>query len=313
MTLFTLTTSIPTFADYENMIRAAFGTPAGNIILGVYPSAAFSTPIEAYRRVFEDILFVCPTFTAGKLVHDRGGESHVYHFANPVSALLGGAFHGSELFSVFGNLSRLTGVGATPDAGDTLLSDAMQTAWTSFAVDGTPVATPTWDAFDPGPSGLAADGGVLTWNLNPANALINTFGASSGLRNGRCAQLAALSGTLNGDFDSFTNDRDNCPFATNSDQADSGSVGGGPPDGIGNKCQCGDASDDGSVDDTDVSAMRGALAGGAPLTANGAAKCRVEAATAACDIVDVSVLRRRLTTPQLPPGITQSCAAANPS
>jgi para-nitrobenzyl esterase len=313
MTLFTLTTSIPTFTDYENMIRAAFGTTAGDIILGVYPSSAFATPLEAYRRVLEDILFVCPTFTAGKLIHDRGGESHVYHFANPVSAFLGGAFHGSELYYVFGNLSRLVSVGTTPDAGDTLLSDAMQTAWTSFAADGAPIATPAWDPFDPGPSGLAADGGVLTWNLNASNALINTFTPSSALRDGRCAQLAALSGTLNADFDSFTNDRDNCPFATNSDQADSGGVAGGPSDGVGDACQCGDASNDGAVDDVDVAALRSSLAGVAPLSAHGAAKCRVESATAACDIVDVAVLRRRLATPQLPPGISQSCAAANPA
>ncbi len=314
-TVFTLTSPIlPTFTDYENLIRTTFGTPAGNIILGVYPSAAFATPIAAYRRVIEDILFVCPTFAEGKLIHDKGGEAHVYHFAYPVTTLFGlGAFHSSELFYVFGNTSRLTSVGATPDAGDTLLSDAMQTAWTSFAANGAPITTPPWDAFDPGPGGPASAGGVLTWNLTPGNALANTFTPSGSLRDGRCAQLAALSSTLNADFDSFTNDRDNCPFATNSDQADSGSVAGGPWDGIGDKCQCGDTSNDGSVDASDVTVLRTALAGGAALTPAGVAKCRVESASAACDIVDVAVLRRRLTTPQLPPGISQSCAAANPA
>jgi para-nitrobenzyl esterase len=313
MTAFTLSgPSLPTAADYENAIRAAFGTAAGNIILGVYPASAFASPIAAYQRVFEDILFVCPTFNEGKLIHDKGGEAHVYHFADPVSSFLG-AFHSSELFYVFGNLARLTSVFVTPDAGDTLLSDAMQTAWISFATDGAPIATPPWAAFDPGPGGPASAGGVLTWNLTPANALANTFTPSGSLRDGRCAQLAALSGTLNSDFDSFTNDRDNCPFATNSDQADSGSVGSDPADGIGDRCQCGDASDNGVVDAPDVAVMRTALAGGAPLSVRGAAKCRVENVTSACDIVDVTVLRRRLATPQLPPGISQSCAAANPA
>ncbi|MFI5316037.1 MAG: carboxylesterase family protein, partial [Myxococcota bacterium] len=319
MTLFTLSSpTLTTFTDYENLIRSQFGTVAGNIILGVYPSAVFSaagqTPIYAYRRVLEDILFVCPTFTEGKLIHDKGSQAHVYHFADPVATVFGlGAFHGSELFYVFGNLARLSGVLVTPDAGDTLLSDAMQTAWTSFAKNGAPIATPSWDAFDPGASGLAADGGVLTWNLSAANALTNTFTPSSSLRDGRCAQLVALSATLNGDFDSFTNDRDNCPFATNSDQADRGSVAGGPPDGIGDACQCGDTSDDGVVDALDVSTLRNTLATGQALSPHGAAKCRVESATAACDIVDVAVLRRRLATPALPPGISQSCAAANPT
>jgi len=316
MTFFTLTDppASLTVAQYEDRIRTAFGTTAGNIILGVYPAAAFTSPKAAYQRVFEDILFVCPTFTEGKLIHDKGGEAHVYHFAYPVTALAGlGAFHGSELFYVFGNTTRLGSVGVTPDAGDFLLSDAMQTAWTSFASNGAPLATPAWGAFDPGPAGPASAGSALVWNLNAANALTNTFTPSGSLRDGRCAQLVALADTLNGDFDSFTNDRDNCPFATNSDQADSGGVAGGPSDGVGDKCQCGDTSNDGAVDATDVTVLRNALAGAAPLSQDGAKKCRVESSSAACDIVDVAVLRRRLETPPLPPGISQSCAAANPA
>jgi para-nitrobenzyl esterase len=313
LTVFTLTSPVlNTAADYENAVRAALGTTAGNIVLGVYPASAFPTPIAAYRRVFEDILFVCPTFSAGKLVRDAGSESHVYHFEYAPSSLLG-SFHSSELFYVFGNLSRLTGIGVTPDAGDTLLSDAMQTAWTSFARNGAPVATPSWSPFDPGPGGPAANGGVFVWNLDTSNNLVNQFTASQNLRDGRCAQLAALSGTLNGDFDAFTNDVDNCPFTTNSDQADSGGVAGGGPDGIGNACQCGDTSDDGAVDATDVAVLRNALAGIAPLGKHGAAKCRVESQSAACDVVDLAVLRRRLASPALPPGISQSCAAANPA
>jgi para-nitrobenzyl esterase len=313
LTVFTLTSPVlNTAADYENAVRAALGTTAGNIVLGVYPASAFPTPIAAYRRVFEDILFVCPTFTSGKLLHDVGGESHVYHFEYAPSSFLG-SFHSAELYYVFGNVSRLTSIGVTPDAGDTLLSDAMQTAWTSFAKNGAPVATPPWPPFDPGAGDLAANGGVYVWNLDPNNVLINQFTASQNLRDGRCAQLASLSGTLNGDFDAFTNDVDNCPFTTNSDQADSGGVAGGGPDGIGNACQCGDTSDDGAVDATDVTVLRNALAGIAPLGKHGEAKCRVESQSPGCDVVDLTVLRRRLATPALPPGISQSCAAANPA
>jgi hypothetical protein len=43
----------------------------------------------------------------------------------------------------------------------------------------------------------------------------------------------------------------------------------------------------------------------------GAAKCRVETGSAACDVVDVAVLKRRLQS--LGPGIAQACAAANPA
>jgi len=311
MTLFTITTSIPDAATYESLVRAQFGTYAGNILLTVYPAAAFPTPLVAYRQLAADVLFVCPSFGAGKILRDAGSEAHVYHFAYPPSSVLG-AFHGSELFYVFSTIARLASLGAIVDAGDAALSDAMQTAWTSYARNGTPIATPAWGAFDPGPGGPAANGNVLTWQLdNLNNVVANTFTPSSALRAGRCAQLEALAPTLNGDLDSFTNDRDDCPFATNTDQADAGSVLAEPADGIGDACQCGDTNDSGIVEDGDVSALRNALAGGAPLSAAGTAKCRVETQSAACDAVDLAVLRRRLAS--LGPGIQKACAAANPA
>jgi len=311
MTLFTLNTSIPDAATYENLVRSQFGTVAGNILLGVYPAAAFPSPLAAYRRLTGDVLFVCPSFGAGKILRDAGSEAHVYHFAYPPSAFLG-AFHGSELFYLFGTTARLSSIGVTPDAGDAALSDAVQTAWTSYARTGTPLATPAWGAFDPGPGGPAANGNVLTWQLdNVANVVANTFTPSSALRDGRCAQLEALAPTLNGDLDSFTNDRDDCPFTTNTDQADAGSVLAEPSDGIGNACQCGDTNDSGIVENGDVTALRSALAGGPALSAAGTAKCRVETQSAACDVVDLAVLRRRLAS--LAPGIQQACAAANPA
>jgi para-nitrobenzyl esterase len=313
LTIFTLTDpNLPACTDYETKVRGALGTVAGNTVLGIYPCAAFPTPIAAYRRVFEDILFVCPTFTAGKLIADKGSTSYVYHFAYPPSAFLG-AFHAAELFYVFGNTSGLSGIGVTPDAGDALLSDAMQTAWTSYADNGVPIANPAWGPFNPGPGNPASQGSAFVWNLDAGNNLINSYVQAGTLRDGRCAQLALPANDLNGDFDSFTNDSDNCPFATNSDQADAGSVGTDPSDGIGDRCQCGDVTDNGIVDAADVSLLRSRLAGGPPLSIHGVSKCNVESSSAACDIVDVAVMRRRLATPALGPGISQVCAAANPA
>jgi para-nitrobenzyl esterase len=313
LTIFTLTSpSLPACSDYENAVRSALGTVAGNTVLGIYPCSAFASPIAAYRRVFEDILFVCPTFQAGKLVSDKGSTSYVYHFEYGPNAVLG-AFHAFELFYVFGNTGGLSSVGITPDAGDALLSDAMQTAWTSYADNGVPIATPTWGPFAPGPGNPASLGSAFVWNLDAGNNLINSYVQAGTLRDGRCAQLALPANNLNSDFDSFTNDRDNCPFATNSDQADAGSIGTDPSDGIGDRCQCGDVTDNGIVDSADVALLRTRLAGGPPLSIHGVSKCNVESSSAACDIVDVAVMRRRLATPALGPGIQQVCAAANPA
>jgi hypothetical protein len=84
-----------------------------------------------------------------------------------------------------------------------------------------------------------------------------------------------------------------------------------PSDGIGDACQCGDANDSGIVEAGDVAALRAALTAQTPLSAAGVAKCRVETGSAACDVVDVAVLKRRLQS--LGPGIAQACAAANPA
>src|SRR5262249_10781517 len=156
-------------------------------------------------------------------------------------------------------------------------------------------------------------GSALVWNVDASNNLVNSYVQAGTLRDGRCAQLALPVNNLNGDFDSFTNDRDNCPFATNSDQADAGAIGTDPSDGIGDRCQGGAVTDNGIVDGADVALLRGTLAGGPPLSIHGVSKCNVETGSAACDIVDVAVMRRRLATPALGPGIQQVCAAANPA
>jgi para-nitrobenzyl esterase len=311
MTVFTLTgPSLPTATDYENLIHAQFGDYAANILLPIYPAAAFATPLDAYRRIIEDTFFVCPSFQAAKLVRDSGAPAYAYHFAYPVSSFIG-AFHGSELFYVFGNTARLSGVLVTPDAGDTLLSNALQDAWTGYAKNGVPVAAPVWSPLAATPGQPASADNVFVWNLNASNALTNSLQLAGALRDGRCAQVETLAPTLNGDLDGFTNERDNCPFATNSNQADSGAIASTTADGIGDACQCGDTSNDGVVDAQDVALLRSSLAAIAPLSPLAAAKCNVESHSAACDVVDVAVIRRNLALHA--PAIQQVCAAANPA
>ena len=77
---------------------------------------------------------------------------------------------------------------------------------------------------------------------------------------------------------------------------------------------CGDVSDDGVVDDLDVDVFRLLLADptGAPLAPAGQRKCTVIDAPNGCDLLDAIALRRAVEGPGLPPGIAQSCPAANP-
>jgi len=77
-------------------------------------------------------------------------------------------------------------------------------------------------------------------------------------------------------------------------------------------------SDSGAVDASDVAAYRQSLANpaGAPLSADAQARCVVLGSGSSCNVVQVSVLRRGLASPALPPvtsaAAAQVCAAAQP-
>ncbi len=75
--------------------------------------------------------------------------------------------------------------------------------------------------------------------------------------------------------------------------------------------RCGDVNSDSSVDLADVATFRAHLAdpNGMPLSPAGQAKCTVIGEAPACDILDLTVLRRALAIPPLPPGIAPVCSA----
>lgn len=113
------------------------------------------------------------------------------------------------------------------------------------------------------------------------------------------------------DGDGVPDSLDDCPITANPAQTDSGGVGTSTPDGVGDACQCGDVSNDGRVDASDVATLRDFLA--LRITALPAPqKCDVGpgAASGACDLLDVALLRRALA--GLQPGIDPVCPAYLP-
>ena len=118
--------------------------------------------------------------------------------------------------------------------------------------------------------------------------------------------------SLDSDLDGRQSFRDNCPFAFNPPQTDSGGIDDMGADGIGDVCQCGDVDDDGVVDLLDVVAYRASLADPVndALSPAGVSKCSVIDSAGPCEILDVSVTRRVLF--PLLPDIEQVCSAANP-
>ncbi|MFQ5515273.1 MAG: SMP-30/gluconolactonase/LRE family protein [Myxococcota bacterium] len=96
---------------------------------------------------------------------------------------------------------------------------------------------------------------------------------------------------LDHDADGVLDAEDNCAFASNPLQEDSGGLSSSLGDGRGDACQCGEVSGDGVVDDVDLLQIRRWLTGSAPLAVE--ARCSVRGAEE-CDIVDAVVLSRVL-------------------
>ena len=114
------------------------------------------------------------------------------------------------------------------------------------------------------------------------------------------------------DADKVCGSVDNCPYEPNYDQKDSGGILTTTPDGIGDVCQCGDLTQDGIVDASDVTAYRAYLTQDPNTPFAAARKCKVASDGGPCSILDVAVLERALDTTDgaQPPGIAQVCGAA---
>jgi lysophospholipase L1-like esterase len=109
------------------------------------------------------------------------------------------------------------------------------------------------------------------------------------------------------DGDGIPDASDNCPYVANPGQEDVGGSGAGPPDGIGDACQCGDLNDDGRADLLDAAIYQRDLAGLMPEASN-PDTCSVTGGRLDCDPNDLQVLREELV--GLAPGVGQVCQAA---
>ena len=139
----------------------------------------------------------------------------------------------------------------------------------------------------------------------------------TGLRDGSDSPDRDKDGILDdGDFSGVVGDRpcagpddtncdDNCPLEPNPTQMDSGGIEGALADGVGDACQCGDVSDDGSVAQADLDAIRQQLTD-PTATVSAQRKC-VGALDDRCDIVAAARLQRLLVDPESVEGFGQSC------
>ena len=135
---------------YSAYVHAAFAGPKGDAVLTQYPSTSYASPKAALAALVTDLVFACPARKKARDLAKSVSDVYLYQFTEVPSyaAALGlGAFHGSEIDSVFGTLrDRTTGTATTEEL---MLSDAMLGYWSRFAKGGDPngggVAWPKYD------------------------------------------------------------------------------------------------------------------------------------------------------------------------
>jgi para-nitrobenzyl esterase len=118
-------------------------------ILEVYPVTDYESPLAAMIAVTTDATFTCSTRNIVRALVEGQSEPvyrYFYTHSNETGPLrFLGAFHGAELFYVFGQLGTTN---ATPSAAEQQLSDTMIGYWSRFAASGDPNGrgAPQWPA-----------------------------------------------------------------------------------------------------------------------------------------------------------------------
>jgi hypothetical protein len=120
--------------------------------------------------------------------------------------------------------------------------------------------------------------------------------------------VGAFSPGADYDADGRMDETDNCPYAANSDQLNSGGLLTTVADlaPYGDRCECGEGDGTGTIFASDATALRQVLAG-ITVDAEATGRCSV-AGGAECDVRDVVVLRRALAGEG--PGLAAVCARA---
>jgi para-nitrobenzyl esterase len=144
-TLFTLTTSIGSEAEYRTLLDQAYGKNAERVF-AQYPASAFNSDFKAaYTRLVGDSSLVCGTHDVARRAAKAGAKVFMYNFNVTWTVGFGtlGAAHGSEIGHVFGTPYM-------PSDGTIRVAEAMNSYWGSFARTGDPNFTgapKSWPSF----------------------------------------------------------------------------------------------------------------------------------------------------------------------
>ena len=161
--------NVTTDAQYMAALQSLYGSNA-SAIYQHYPSASYASPKAALTQATTDGRFVCPARIIARAAATGQQDQPVYryfftHGLDHGVAQPYGAFHGLELFFVFGTAST---TGYVPSATEDQLATDMETAWSNFAKNGDP-GWPTYDA-----------------QLDRTEVLDEPFATQNGIRSSLC-------------------------------------------------------------------------------------------------------------------------------
>ena len=125
-------------------VEAVLGATDTALAREVYPEAEFESPFDVGQAMIVDQVFGCASHDAALAQHGQATASYVYRFGLDAQTFIiepyAGAFHGTEIPFVFGNLDLLL---ATVPADNGLeramaFSSRVRRYWTRFAQTGDP-------------------------------------------------------------------------------------------------------------------------------------------------------------------------------
>ena len=154
-------------ARFEQFVRGGFGKGA-DAILAAYPHATDSEADKAGRDLMRESTFAWHTWAWAMLQSEKGkSKAYVYYYDHRTPQQPNGAGHGSEIGYVFGTITAMPSLSATPPTPprpeDNKLSELVMTYWTNFAkrFDPNGAGLPQWPALS------AADQRVMFFDGQP--------------------------------------------------------------------------------------------------------------------------------------------------